>query len=76
MAIGSILSSGLQGIQAGISRTDKAGAQIASFATMTESPDLAASLVDLKMGEFQVKASATVIKVGDQMLGTLIDIKA
>ena len=37
---------------------------------------LTEALVDLKVGENQVKASATVIKTADDMLGTLVDTKA
>ncbi len=33
-------------------------------------------MVDLKVGEFQVKAAAQVIKASDQMLGILINTKA
>ncbi len=76
MAINSIMSSGLQGIQSGINRASRAGGQIAGVALSGEVGDMTASLIDLKIGELQVKASANVIKVGDQMLGSLIDIKA
>lgn len=38
--------------------------------------DLATSIVDLKIGEIQVKASAAVIRTADEMLGTIVDIKA
>lgn len=38
--------------------------------------DLATSIVDLKIGEIQVKASAAVIKTADEILGTIVDIKA
>lgn len=37
--------------------------------------DLATSIVDLKIGENQVKASAAVIRTADEVMGTLIDIK-
>jgi hypothetical protein len=76
MAIGSVLSVGLQGVQAGISRVDQAGATIARVGASAESGDLATPIVDLKVGELQVKASTMAIKIGDQILGTLIDIKA
>lgn len=38
--------------------------------------DLATSIVDLKIGEIQVKASAKVIETADAMIGAVIDIKA
>ncbi len=38
--------------------------------------DIATAVVELKMSEHQVQASAAVIKSADEMMGTLIDIKA
>lgn len=38
--------------------------------------DLAESIVNLKIGEIQVKASAKVIETADSILGTMVDIKA
>ena len=38
--------------------------------------DLASAIVDLKTSELQVKASAKVIQVADETIGTLIDTKA
>ena len=76
MTIHSILSTGMQGMQSGIARSDRAGAKIAGFGADLDSGNLAPPLVDLKVGEFQVKAAAALVKSGDQMLGTLIDIQA
>lgn len=76
MSINSVLSSGLQGVQSGLGRVNQAAGQIARFGTPLESGDLATPLVDLKMSEIQVKASASVIKTSDQLLGSLIDIKS
>lgn len=76
MAIGSVISSGLQGVQAGIQQTGRATSRIAGSVGGADSADLAVSLVGLKTGEIQVKASASVIKTGDELLGTLIDIRA
>jgi len=39
-------------------------------------PDLNQSLVDLKVAEFQAKASTEVIKSADDSLGTLLDVTA
>ena len=38
--------------------------------------DIATAAVELKISEHQVKASAAVIKTADEMMGTLVDIKA
>ena len=75
MSINSVLSLGLQGMQSGIGRANQAAGQIARSGTNLENGDLATSILDLKIGEIQVKASASVIKTGDQLLGSLIDIK-
>lgn len=39
-------------------------------------PDLNQSIVDLKVAEFQAKASTEVIKSADDSLGTLLDVTA
>ncbi|MBU2869536.1 hypothetical protein [Colwellia sp. E2M01] len=41
-----------------------------------ELPDLNQSLVDLKVAEYQTKASTEVIKSADDALGTLLDVTA
>jgi hypothetical protein len=38
------------------------------------SPNLNKSIVDLKVAEYQAKASANVIKTADETLGTLLDV--
>lgn len=76
MAVNSVLSAGVQGVQAGLSRATAAAGDIARAGSTGENVDLATSLVDLKIGEQQVKASATVIRSADEMLGTLIDVRA
>jgi hypothetical protein len=77
MAVNSVLASGVQGLQLGISQANKAGANIARAGTTTsgDNNDLTNSLVDLKSAEQQVKASAQVIKSADDTVGTLIDLK-
>lgn len=40
------------------------------------SPGFTESIVNLKVAEFQAKASAKVIKTADSNLGTLIDVRA
>ena len=71
-------NSGLTGIRNGLGGIQKAASQIASKETMEgDSPnDLVESMVDLKVNRNQVSASAQVVKATDQMLGTLLDIKA
>jgi len=70
MSISSILSTGMQGMQASINRTAIAGSGL-----NVENGDLAARMVAMRQGEIEAKAAANVIKTGDQILGTLIDIR-
>ena len=72
------LDTGLTGIRNGLDGIQKAASQIASKDAMEgNSPhNLAESMVDLKVHEHQVSASAQVVKAADDMIGTLLDIKA
>lgn len=76
MSVTSVLSTGVQGVQAGMNRANQAAGDIARFGTTEQNGDLATPLVELKVSEQQVKASAAVIKSADEMMGTLIDIRA
>ncbi len=71
MPISSIISSGLQNMQASINRT-----AIASIGLNVENDDFTAKMVGMRQGEIDVKAAANVIKTGDEMLGTMIDLLA
>lgn len=70
MSISSIMSSGLQNMQASINRTAIAGSGL-----NVENDDFAAKMVGMRQGEIDVKAAANVIKTADQILGTIIDIR-
>lgn len=77
MTISNALSAGLQGIQAGIQRANIAGGHIAAHAGDAGDADaLAMGSVEQLSGRRQVELSAQVVKATDQMLGTLIDIRA
>ncbi len=80
----SVLSTGLQGVQSGVSTVQRAAEDIVN-ATATDPEtasggDALASIteaaVSLKVGEQQVQASAAVVKTADEILGTLLDTKA
>lgn len=45
-------------------------------ASQAQPVDLATSLVDLQVGKEQVQAGAKVLKTADDVLGTLLDIRA
>lgn len=76
MAINSILSSGMQGVQTGMALANRASGQIARSGAASDVADLTSSIVDLKIAENQVKAAAQVVKAGDEMVGSLIDTMA
>lgn len=85
---GSVLSSGLAAFQAGQRRVDVAAAEIAGAAVNTDpkaqetnsfaesNRDLVTSLVELQAGKLQAQAGAKVVETADEVLGTLVDIRA
>lgn len=74
MSIGSVLSTGFQGMQSGINRTAIAAGKIA--AGIAEDSNAASTMISLNQGAIETKASASVVKTADEMLGTLIDLHA
>jgi len=71
-------SSGLNGIRVGLDGMQKTASEIASKDAMDSNGphELAESMVDIEIYRNQVGASAQVVKAFDQMIGTLLDIKA
>lgn len=51
-------------------------AEVTAAPTSSEVPDLNQSIVNLKVAEYQAKASVEVIKSADDSLGTLLDVTA
>ncbi|MGK0500162.1 MAG: hypothetical protein ACJAYG_001809 [Oceanicoccus sp.] len=86
--VDSVLSSGLQGIQAGIGQARQAAQDIADATVAPTSNDatgpaskdpvraIAEAAVALRVSEQQVQASAAVVKTADEVLGTILDTKA
>lgn len=70
MSISSILSTGVQHLQASMNRTAIAGSGL-----NVESSDFASKMVAMRQGEIDAKAAANVIKTGNEILGTIIDIR-
>lgn len=88
-ATSSAFSSGLNSVQSGQQRVNRAAGEIASISvekpakqaagpvdSQAQPLDLAGSLVDLQIGKQQVQAGAEVIKSADDALGTLLDLHA
>ena len=71
MSVSTILSTGLQSMQTGINRTNTAASGL-----NVENDDFAARMIGMRQGEIEVKAAADVIKTGDEILGTIIDLRA
>lgn len=72
-------SIGLTGMQTGISNMNAAAQRIAQYGTEDGPQDLgsvAEDMVSLTQSELQVKASAQVVKAADEVLGTLLDVRA
>ena len=71
-------SSALNGINKGLYELEQYASDLASEAVLSGNEDvpLAESLVGLKQSELQVKASMEVVQALDEVLGTLLDVKA
>jgi flagellar hook-associated protein FlgK len=76
MSLHSMISAGLRGIQAGQSKVDVASGKIAQFQAYQDSTEVADAMIAMREGEYQAKFGAEVVQAADEMLGTLIDIKA
>lgn len=72
--VDSILRSGLTGLQTGFERSAQSADRITKAFLPDSTEDPVVPLIELKQASNQVKASAKVIKVGDEMLGTVLDI--
>lgn len=78
MSVSSILSSGMQSMQASINRSAIASSRIAGFgpAAPQTQDNLASSMVALSQSAIDARSAANVIKTGDEMLGTMINLRA
>ncbi|WP_263144463.1 hypothetical protein [Pseudomonas sp. RIT-PI-AD] len=85
---GSAFNVGLGGIQSGQRRIDQAASNIAGAGVdrtaqalgnsqaRTDSADVASDMVELNSGKYEAQAGARVVETADEVLGTLIDIRA
>ena len=69
----SAIDQGSRGINAGIYRLDGAADHVAREGA---DGDLAGNVVDLLKAEQEVRLGASVVKVADETIGTLIDVLA
>lgn len=79
MNVNSALNTGLQGIQKGMEGVEKAAAQIVRGGVdgaAGSNANLIEPIVELKLYERSVEASAQIVKTADEVLGTLLDTMA
>lgn len=79
MGVLSVQNEAVQGIQRGLEGMRRNASQIASADQLNragQETDLAGSLVEMQQNKAQVQASAEVVSAMDEVLGTLIDIRA
>ena len=91
MAVNPMLTSGANGIQQGIKSLNSVAQEIAEMNIKSnpstneadgvpldgvELDDLANAMVDLKLYQRQVQASAKVVETADEVIGFLLDVRA
>jgi len=79
MGVLSVQSEAVLGIQRGLDGLRKNATEIASADQMNKAgkdSDLEGSLLDLQQNKTQVQASAKVVSAIDEVIGTIIDIRA
>ena len=69
----SAMQSALTGIHTGMNAIRKDAHVVATQSISTDSKDVTEAVIDMKANQHQVEASAKVIKVQDEILGTLLD---
>lgn len=79
MGVLSVQNEAIQGIQRGLAGMRKNAAEIASADQLNkagQNTDLEGALLGLQQNKTQVQASAKVVSAVDQVLGSIIDIRA
>ena len=70
------ISIGATGMQRAADRFEASANRIARFGTGLADVDLATEMVNVMMAETDFKASAKIVRVADDMTGSLLDILA
>lgn len=79
MGVLSVQSEAVQGIQRGLDGMRKNASEIASADQLNKAgkdTSLVGSLVELEQNKMQAQASAKVVSVVDEVLGSIIDLRA
>jgi hypothetical protein len=75
MNINTTIQTGLQGVQQGIDGVDRAATDIVRAGTVdsVEGGEVVEPIIELRLYERSVQASAQVVRTADEVLGTLLD---
>ena len=79
MNVNNAIDSGLAGIRQGIEGVDKAAADIVRAGTVDGAEganDVIEPIIELRLYQRSVEASAQVVRTADEVLGTLLDTMA
>ena len=79
MNVNSVLDSGLTGVRQGIEGVEKAASEIVRAGTVDGAAganDVIEPIIDLRLYQRSVEASAQVVRTADEVLGTLLDTMA
>jgi flagellar basal body rod protein FlgG len=79
MNVNAPLTSGLQGIQEGISGIEKSAAEIVRAGTVDGAEganDVLEPIIELRLYQRAVEASSQVVRTADEVLGTILDTMA
>jgi hypothetical protein len=71
----SIVGIGLRGINVGLEQATESAARITrAFQPDSTESDIVAPITDLQSAKRQVEASSKVVKIGDSLMGAILDI--
>ena len=79
MGVLSVQSEAVQGVQRGLDGMRKNASEIASADQLNKAgkdTSLVGSLVEMEQNKMQAQASAKVVSAADEVLGTIIDLRA
>ena len=72
--IDSVINTGLLGVQQGLERASQDARRVVDAFSPNSTEDPIGPIVDLAQDQRQVAASAKIIKVGDELVGSILDI--
>lgn len=76
MDVGSVINQGLVGMQQSRSEIVRSAEQITEVAQGNQAQDVVEPIINMNAQQQVFDSSARVVEVGDEMLGTLLDMQA